>query len=669
MKHRHSSNQQAELFWPRVVVRKWLNITAQESDYSADSDDDSCNTECDTEEFCEWPRELRFKDKKGDELRIDPNESLPRSRRRKSETFRAQYIDTKELKISVSTWNVGGIPPPDDLDIDDWLDIGEPSDIYVIGFQEIIPLNAGNIFGAEDRSPIPKWESIIRSTLNKSKPLKTKFKCYSNPSSPSRFKPYDVAPDLADEILLETDSGGETEIYPMNEMSDGFDNIANAEASVSNHVTNLARPAELDLNRQFSLNDRFNILRTEGYEGNEEESIPLLRSKLTKTLSGQERIGLSWPEPPVDLLAQCVLERPNTLRSFKSFKASKSFRNSSFKSYTTADGRIQSEAPLLENDMESLVNRKRRSPYVRIVSKQMVGIFVTIWVRRSLRRHIQNVNVSTVGVGVMGYIGNKGSISVSMSIYQTFFCFICSHLTSGEKDVDAIKRNADVHEICRRTRFNSMSSFKLPKSIRDHDSVELRLGWGSCTTTAVDVSWGWGNGDEGESSIEGRIIWLGDLNYRINLSYEKTRELISKKNWPKLVESDQLVRELRKGCAFDGWSEGTLNFPPTYKFELNSEKYVGEDPKVGRRTPAWCDRVLSMGKGLRLLSYRRSEFLLSDHRPVTALFMVEVEEFCPRKLQKALTFTDAEIEDEEIGGGISSLRLGELMKDALHWEN
>lgn len=52
--------------------------------------------------------------------------------------------------------------------------------------------------------------------------------------------------------------------------------------------------------------------------------------------------------------------------------------------------------------------------------------------------------------------------------------------------------------------------------------------------------------------------------------------------------------------------------------------------------------------------------MLSDHRPVTALFMVEVEEFCPRKLQKALTFTDAEIEDEEIGGGISSLRLGEV---------
>ena len=49
----------------------------------------------------------------------------------------------------------------------------------------------------------------------------------------------------------------------------------------------------------------------------------------------------------------------------------------------------------------------------------------------------------------------------------------------------------------------------------------------------------------------------------------------------------QLVREFKKGRAFDGWSEGTLNFAPTYKYELNSEKYYGEDLKAGRRNPAW----------------------------------------------------------------------------------
>lgn len=38
---------------------------------------------------------------------------------------------------------------------------------------------------------------------------------------------------------------------------------------------------------------------------------------------------------------------------------------------------------------------------------------------------------------------------------------------------------------------------------------------------------------------------------------------------------------------FGGWLEGILNFPPTYKYEVNSDKYHGDDPKVGKRAPAW----------------------------------------------------------------------------------
>lgn len=65
----------------------------------------------------------------------------------------------------------------------------------------------------------------------------------------------------------------------------------------------------------------------------------------------------------------------------------------------------------------------------------------------------------------------QGSVSVSMSIHQTLFCFICSHLTSGEKEGDELKRNADVHEILRRTHFQSLSYIGLPKRILDHEWV------------------------------------------------------------------------------------------------------------------------------------------------------------------------------------------------------
>lgn len=79
-----------------------------------------------------------------------------------------------------------------------------------------------------------------------------------------------------------------------------------------------------------------------------------------------------------------------------------------------------------------------------------------------------------------------------------------------------------------------------------------------------------------------------------------------------------------------------------------------------------CDRVLSFGIGIRLISYRRSELKLSDHRPVTATYVVDVEVFSPRKLQRALTFTDAEIEEHDIvtemgvGNGMGLLRLEEV---------
>ncbi|OVA10611.1 Inositol polyphosphate-related phosphatase [Macleaya cordata] len=639
-----------QLFWPRIVLKKWFNINNKASDFGADPDEGEIDSDSDNGEISE---------KKLDEPRFDSNgfETIIKRRRRNSATFRTQYINTKELKVCVGTWNLGGILPPDDLDIKDWLDTDELADIYVLGFQEIVPLNAGNIFGAEDRKPVQKWENIIRETLNRIQPLKTKtFKCYSAPPSPSRINMLNDLVDIKDEILSETDSDDDdddgVEIYPLYDESKGFDeekdgtgrsdnDLMSTEFSNCGENAELGTSREQDLETQFSSPkrlDRLNSPKTEDSIGNSEASVTQQKKKLTRTLSGIERICLSWPEPPLNLIGQHVLERPNSFRSVKSFKQSKSFETySSSNSSSNKDKKRSPETDLIrECDLEPIIPRKR-SPFVRIVSKQMVGIFISIWVRRSLRSHIHNLKVSTVGVGVMGYIGNKGSVSVSMSIYQTPFCFICTHLTSGEKDGDELRRNADVQEIHRRTYFHSVSGIGLPKTIRDHE----------------------------------RIIWFGDLNYRINLSYEKTRQLISKKEWSSLLEKDQLVKEFKKGCAFDGWTEGTLNFPPTYKYELNSEKYCGEDPKAGRRNPAWCDRILSFGKGMRLLSYRRTEKKLSDHRPVIAIYMAEVEVFCHRKLKKALTITDAELEDEDVlqdmefNIGMSRLRLGE---DISGWE-
>ncbi|CAN8239379.1 unnamed protein product [Cochlearia groenlandica] len=614
--------QKSQRLWAKLVMRKWLNISARDPEYGADDTEDEFENDDVRDKYEDSNTEegflfLIFSVYESNRFLISV--APMKLRRRISETLRAQYINTKEIRVCVGTWNVGGISPPSDLDIDDWIEINQPADIYILGLQEIVPLNAGNILGAEDNRPVSKWEEVIREALNRVRLKNSNVKSYSNPPSPGRFKPFEETHDVA----YESDSDVGVENHPMDEEDEDGESLGvlKHDGGVIGEVNTLVDPNTglpfVEFKRHLSVSkklDRQVCLHVDSLEkkkkSDEEDSSKTGSKTLNRMLSGKERIGLSWPEPPLNLLGpSCVFDRQSSIKTATSLKTAVSFK--AFSSFKHAAGsNIPPEVlALAEMDLKSLMERKRRPAYVRLVSKQMVGVLLTIWVKRSLRKHIQNVRVSTVGVGIMGYIGNKGAVSVSLSINQTFFCFICTHLTAGEREVDQIKRNADVHEIHKRTIFHSVSALGLPKLIYDHE----------------------------------RIIWLGDLNYRLSLSYEKTRDLISKKEWSQLLEHDQLIKEYKKGRAFDGWSEGTLHFPPTYKYQADSDEYTGSDAKGARRTPAWCDRVLSYGKGMKLVNYRRTEHRFSDHRPVTAIYVVDVEVFSARKLQRALTFTDAEI--------------------------
>ena len=55
------------------------------------------------------------------------------------------------------------------------------------------------------------------------------------------------------------------------------------------------------------------------------------------------------------------------------------------------------------------------------------------------------------------------------------------------------------------------------------------------------------------------------------------------------TSNDQLRIQRRYGRVFQGWKEGRIYFPPTYKYSFNSDRYAGEGmhPKEKRRTPAW----------------------------------------------------------------------------------
>ncbi|KAE8730069.1 Type I inositol 1,4,5-trisphosphate 5-phosphatase CVP2 [Hibiscus syriacus] len=386
-----SRNQQ--VMWPRLVANKILRKGLGSNNFVAD-----------------FPRKNEIQS-------LDQRPSL------NPKTIFSNRKATHNYRIFVSTWNVGGVAPPEDLDMQELLDTGNAScEIYVLGFQEIVPLSASNVLGSENNKVSTKWNSLIRRALN-------------------------------------------------------------------NKNTQKQHSSE------------------EGKLSNDEKS--------SNKIQGQD--------------FQCV------------------------------------------------------------ISKQMVGILISVWVRSYLCPYIRYPSVSCIGCGIMGCLGNKGSVSVRFRLHETSFCFVCCHLASGGRQGDEKLRNFNVCEIFSRTTFPRGPSRDLPRKILDHD----------------------------------RVIFLGDLNYRISLPEPNVRLLVDARDWNSLLENDQLRMELMNG-ELKGWHEGSIAFAPTYKYRPNSDVYTGcfHQGKKGekKRAPAWCDRIIWYGTGLKQHVYNRGEENFSDHRPVKAIF-------------------------------------------------
>lgn len=89
------------------------------------------------------------------------------------------------------------------------------------------------------------------------------------------------------------------------------------------------------------------------------------------------------------------------------------------------------------------------------------------------------------------------------------------------------------------------------------------------------------------------ILWLGDLNYRIqdDLDMMTVYEMIDRDEIIPLAMFDQLNQERDIGNAFHNFHEGLLTFPPTYQYIPGTNEYDRRKDKK-MRCPAWCDRIL-----------------------------------------------------------------------------
>ncbi|KAG6809727.1 hypothetical protein H0H92_014968 [Tricholoma furcatifolium] len=269
----------------------------------------------------------------------------------------------------------------------------------------------------------------------------------------------------------------------------------------------------------------------------------------------------------------------------------------------------------------------KRDEYEKLVSKQLVGMLIIILVKKSLRSCFSNVSTSVAGAGIMG--GNKGGVAIHLAFTPpvpgtsevtspgpTILTFVNSHLAAFDEMYE--KRNLDFQDLSKRLKFVSQLADETA-------STSVRV-----TAYESDV-----------------LFWMADLNYRIEIPDEDVRRILACETWQgrfeMLLQHDQvefndvqplvllnrwtqLKKASRTGRAFTGFIEHPISYPPTYRFGSTLEKdELGYDIK---RKPAYTDRILHMGGrnvAIQQLSYtRHPQIMMSDHRPVAANFLLDV---------------------------------------------
>ncbi|KAF3910498.1 Synaptojanin-1 [Arthrobotrys entomopaga] len=286
--------------------------------------------------------------------------------------------------------------------------------------------------------------------------------------------------------------------------------------------------------------------------------------------------------------------------------------------------------------------------YRCLLAQQLVGILMFVYVSPDIASQVTSPCVTSVGTGLMGYMGNKGGVlsrvvigglpaagvsppSYADSEYEekeseedrgVTIVFVSSHLAAFAHQVD--RRNWDYAEILRRAFFR-------PKP--------LPISGGGTVPDAVASSHPNGYGFH-ECDL---IIWAGDLNYRLDMSGNQVRRSLHKflppeidgsdailklnqeehtpedpeeAQWKEshrnfeetiehIMESDQLRKQQSQGKSFQNYHEGKITFMPTYKYDLGTVSTFDTSEKA--RVPSYCDRVLWKDRKVEIEELERIE--------------------------------------------------------------
>ncbi|XP_074535540.1 inositol polyphosphate 5-phosphatase K-like isoform X1 [Halichoeres trimaculatus] len=188
--------------------------------------------------------------------------------------------------------------------------------------------------------------------------------------------------------------------------------------------------------------------------------------------------------------------------------------------------------------------------YIKVSSIRMQGLLLLFFSKLEHVPFIRDIRATYTRTGMFRYWGNKGGVSVRLSFYGHMLCFLNCHLAAH---MDNASERVDEFEYIVGTQTYDC---KKAQTVFDH-----RL-----------------------------VFWFGDLNFRIqDHGMHFVRTCINNQTYELLWSKDQLTMLKTKEQMLQEFEEGPLDFPPTYKFDLNSDTY---DSSRKQRKPAWTDRIL-----------------------------------------------------------------------------
>ncbi|MCJ1469214.1 hypothetical protein MMC07_007847 [Pseudocyphellaria aurata] len=279
--------------------------------------------------------------------------------------------------------------------------------------------------------------------------------------------------------------------------------------------------------------------------------------------------------------------------------------------------------------------------YQQVAEQQLIGLFMVIYASPSIAPTISSVSTTSVGTGLLGYMGNKGAVTARIVLGETTrIVFVNCHLTAGTEKGNLERRNWDSAQILSRTKFEPIYNGggvmeEFSEGIGDEDfafwfgDLNYRLD----SMPGEDVrrllmlhTQKQYEGDETsrrkidfelseQTSLSLRSGEFVDGSSEDDLSLPPATNTASDSSDPfptlpnfdstdpasdpaslqttlsSLLPHDQLHLQMRTGKAFyDGWREGHIGFLPTYKYDVGSVGMFDSSEK--RRAPSWCDRIL-----------------------------------------------------------------------------